>query len=265
MRCGRADAAESASSSSSETALAAAEAEAKNGKSLDEINPIIDDARNRFIQLAQKMGLSADEANNLADRSGISRDAVDRLTQAVNNVPTQHNTNLTATDNATPVIRNVRDMLLGLKDKTVTLNQVVNYMSTGDLPSASGPLASGYKKVSKASGGLINGPGTGTSDDIPAKLSNGEYVVRAAAVKQYGVEMLNAINWQRYAAGGPVSKYEATPMPAARYNASEGKQVVYNQYVTNEIHSTGSSRVDEALLSARVRAGTSAMLQGRAL
>ena len=47
-----------------------------------------------------------------------------------------------------------------------------------------------------ASGGLIRGPGTGTSDSIPARLSNYEYVVRASVVKQPGVlEMLNTLNY----------------------------------------------------------------------
>lgn len=45
-----------------------------------------------------------------------------------------------------------------------------------------------------ASGGLVTGPGTGTSDSIPARLSNGEFVVRASAVKSVGVGFLNAIN-----------------------------------------------------------------------
>ena len=64
-----------------------------------------------------------------------------------------------------------------------------------------------------ATGGLITGPGTGTSDDIPARLSNGEYVIRAAAVKQYGVDFLDALNWQRFATGGLVRRYAAAPMP----------------------------------------------------
>ena len=46
-----------------------------------------------------------------------------------------------------------------------------------------------------ASGGLILGPGTGTSDSIPARLSNGEFVVRAAVVRRPGVlEHLVALN-----------------------------------------------------------------------
>jgi len=39
-----------------------------------------------------------------------------------------------------------------------------------------------------AGGGPIRGPGTGTSDSIPAWLSHGEYVLKAAAVKQPGAE-----------------------------------------------------------------------------
>lgn len=57
-----------------------------------------------------------------------------------------------------------------------------------------------------ASGGIIYGPGTSTSDSIPAMLSNGEYVVRAAAVRKIGLPTLNAINAGRgFADGGIVS------------------------------------------------------------
>lgn len=45
-----------------------------------------------------------------------------------------------------------------------------------------------------ATGGLIKGAGTGTSDSIMARVSNGEYVVSADAVSKYGPGMLNAIN-----------------------------------------------------------------------
>jgi len=45
-----------------------------------------------------------------------------------------------------------------------------------------------------AEGGMVHGPGTSTSDSIPARLSDGEYVVRSAAVRQYGAGMLEAIN-----------------------------------------------------------------------
>ena len=45
-----------------------------------------------------------------------------------------------------------------------------------------------------ASGGSVVGPGTGTSDSIPARLSNGEYVLNASAVKAIGQDRLDAMN-----------------------------------------------------------------------
>lgn len=45
-----------------------------------------------------------------------------------------------------------------------------------------------------ATGGYIRGAGTGTSDSIPAMLSNGEFVIKAASVKKYGINFLNAVN-----------------------------------------------------------------------
>lgn len=45
-----------------------------------------------------------------------------------------------------------------------------------------------------AEGGPVRGPGTGTSDSIVARISNGEYVLKAAAVRAYGMRFINAIN-----------------------------------------------------------------------
>jgi hypothetical protein len=45
-----------------------------------------------------------------------------------------------------------------------------------------------------AEGGLISGPGGPTSDMIPAMLSSGEFVVRAAAVQDFGLHNLAMIN-----------------------------------------------------------------------
>lgn len=65
-----------------------------------------------------------------------------------------------------------------------------------------------------ATGGFISGPGSATSDSIPAMLSDGEYVINAASVKRYGTNFLNAVNdgtfarihpkVQKFADGGAV-------------------------------------------------------------
>jgi hypothetical protein len=52
----------------------------------------------------------------------------------------------------------------------------------------------GPNATKKAGGGFISGPGSGTSDSIPAYLSDGEFVVRAAAVRKLGTGFLNSIN-----------------------------------------------------------------------
>jgi TP901 family phage tail tape measure protein len=57
----------------------------------------------------------------------------------------------------------------------------------------------------RAMGGFIKGPGTQTSDSIPARLSNGEYVVKASSVSRYGRGMMDAINEQQFAEGGYVA------------------------------------------------------------
>ena len=85
-------------------------------------------------------------------------------------------------------------------------------VSTG----AGAPVPGKKKKPKQqARGGLVLGPGTATSDSIPAMLSNGEYVIRAAAVSKYGRDLMDAINVGRFAAGGPVGFRTTTTAPAA--------------------------------------------------
>jgi len=56
--------------------------------------------------------------------------------------------------------------------------------------------------IGKADGGHISGPGSATSDSIPAMLSNGEYVVNAGAVAHYGKGTFDALNARHLAKGG---------------------------------------------------------------
>ena len=68
--------------------------------------------------------------------------------------------------------------------------------------------------LTAATGGYIRGPGTSTSDSIPARLSNGEFVVKADSVSHYGVGFMHAINRRQlrsFSQGGPVS---VPPVPS---------------------------------------------------
>ncbi len=52
-----------------------------------------------------------------------------------------------------------------------------------------------------STGGAVVGPGTATSDSIPARLSRGEFVIRAAAVDRYGPRLFAALNSLRMPKG----------------------------------------------------------------
>ena len=63
-----------------------------------------------------------------------------------------------------------------------------------------GPVPAGY-----ATGGVLRGPGTGTSDSILARLSNGEGILTARAVRHFGPEVvhqLNRLQMPKFAEGG---------------------------------------------------------------
>jgi TP901 family phage tail tape measure protein len=60
--------------------------------------------------------------------------------------------------------------------------------------------------VRQATGGRISGPGTGTSDSIPAYLSNGEFVINAKSSAAFGYGNLETIN--KMAAGGLATKFD---------------------------------------------------------
>jgi len=57
-----------------------------------------------------------------------------------------------------------------------------------------------------ATGGYISGPGTSTSDSIPAMLSDGEYVINAASTKKWLpiLESINTGSFSGFAIGGQV-------------------------------------------------------------
>lgn len=74
------------------------------------------------------------------------------------------------------------------------------------------PMTSGSTYMNAAEGGPVHGPGTSTSDSIPAMLSDGEFVVKASEVAKPGVreflEHLNSGTVHKMAEGGFVAALE---------------------------------------------------------
>lgn len=111
---------------------------------------------------------------NTPSFAGTARSMIDK-------VPTYHSTTLNAMGNALDVASNLLSTLRSIAGRTWTA--FIDTISGGG---------------GHATGGRIYGPGTSTSDSIPAMLSNGEMVLRAAAVKKidavYGRSFLNTLN-----------------------------------------------------------------------
>lgn len=96
----------------------------------------------------------------------------------------------------------VRNLALSIVDSMAKIAaQQLAQMATSSLMGASGGMGGMLGSLFAATGGHVQGPGTTTSDSIPAMLSNDEYVTRAAVVQQPGaLDFLHDFNRQGMAA-----------------------------------------------------------------
>jgi tape measure domain-containing protein len=95
-----------------------------------------------------------------------------------------------------------------------------------------GPIAGALGGIfGFASGGVVSGPGTGTSDSILARLSNGEFVVNADSTRQF-LPLLEAINNKKsraFATGGLAGSVPAPPVPLSFGGSSRTNVTVLDQ------------------------------------
>ena len=376
------------------SAVKAAEAQAQNGRTVDEINGTMNEAHDKFVHYAQAMGASAEEAERMAEASGLGKDAAQRLIDAVktaNATPLEPKTAEVLTDEAIAKLNDLMgkttslpngkviiygdnseamneiaqvvgaqidpktgqiiankdqyDAMLALcngatidphtgqligenteywktlcitngwkidpktgfiygnNDQAITAINAVNNKSIADkwfnvtargadyaeqqigrlqqmqigdksftvttyYTSQGEKVHGGTIPKGNALGGYISGPGTGTSDSILRRVSNGEYITNARSTAKYRRE-LEAINGGYYeqlraaggyAGGGYVQATPAAPyVEAARSNA---EKLVFNQYLTQQMYSTGSPQVQADLAAARARSATRGLLNG---
>jgi phage-related minor tail protein len=161
-------------------------------------------------------------------------------------------------------------MSAGIGAETISASMITAGTTAGEIISAAmisassasaganaGSSAIGAAAVAAATGGYITGAGTSTSDSIPAKLSNGEYVVKAESVKKYGVDYLHAINTgrlHRYATGGLASNASSPKAPniydenltSRATNQAQSAPVIQQTLVldSGEMMKSGISSVD---------------------
>ena len=143
--------------------------------------------REQFIKSAADAGISREAAEELANAQGLIPD----------NVRTTYET--VGADDARKKADDLNAALDKINDRTVHYTVVGGEVTTvGTMKAPLGQLAE------HAEGGMIRGPGTGTSDSIVARLSDGEFVVRASQTAKHR-GLLEQINTPGFADGGLVS------------------------------------------------------------
>lgn len=197
---------------------------AASGMKEDELRIITAQLKADFMAQATQLGYNVDELQLYALAFDDVRSAIDAVPRDV-----------TVDFNGDPALTAIQEWATKAKDalnsvsstpvrvsadtsdldraaeKALILNQAARVRSQSARPGDWADQESKrlYEKAKNlAYGGYVSGPGSATSDSIPANLSNGEYVVRAAAVKQYGVGFFNSLNQMKtpgYSSGGPVS------------------------------------------------------------
>jgi hypothetical protein len=158
-----------------------------------------------------------------AHQMGISRGEATRLWHEYQKVPRSVNTTIKTNSAAVKqAIRDLQSYINRLHGKTIANHVTTYYSNVGS--TAFGPgnrklgnwrggyigYADGGPVQGFPTGGPVTGPGTGISDSIPAWLSNGEYVINAAATRMFR-PVLDAINYGR--ARMPTPTATAAPVP----------------------------------------------------
>ena len=131
----------------------------------------------------QAVSSSTTDVSNANINVGTATTTVGSETSTVGSQNTTVGTQ-TATVGTSSTTIGAETSTVGTQQSTVGTQQV----------QAGNVLLDGATAMGHATGGYITGPGTGTSDSIPARLSNGEFVIRSEAVKRYGTNFLNAVN-----------------------------------------------------------------------
>ena len=95
-----------------------------------------------------------------------------------------------------------------------------------------------------ATGGYVSGPGTGTSDSISARLSNGEFVMRAKAVKHWGTNFLDSLNTMQ----APALSLATVDVGSSAGGSSRSQTIVMNVSTpdANSFRKSGSQLGREA-------------------
>lgn len=154
------------------------------GVSNAQLSKTMRDGRSAILDAAEAAGLNRVAVGKMLDKLGLT----EKVWKAAVVV--------TGVEKASLAIDGIHQKLAGLRDKSISV-QIAQ--------SVTGGTGGAIFPAKKAAGGFISGPGSSTSDSVPALLSNGEFVMNAASTSRNRA-LLEAMNVQRFAAGGAVGR-----------------------------------------------------------
>lgn len=158
------------------------------GATEEELQASMATTRDAFIRAAEAMGMEQAEAEALADKLGLipsdvtttvtapgadtAKGQLDAVKLAADNIPTSKTVGVyvTGSEHAYNQLMSVRNAMASIGGSTHIA------MGVGGVGGS----------TAYATGGAVIGPGSGTSDSIVARLSNGEHVLTASDVSKLG-------------------------------------------------------------------------------
>ena len=192
------------------------------------------------------------------------------VTSALGRIPRHVGVSISASSNVPSVAAAAASALAAINGRTATTYiRTVHTTEGGPSGMATGGYVADYARglrlagggsptrAAWPAGGIVTGPGTPTSDSVPAMLSRREFVVRAAAVEHYGPPLLHALNAKRvprdllpgFAGGGSLHseppRYLPSPAPLIAGSGRSGGSgtVTINVTMPETAATTGSAGV----------------------
>lgn len=152
-----------------------------------------------FIDLGSRIAKAIERATGVKVDLSNFKDIANRIVEPFKGIPGAITDALAGIGDAITgafqsALNSVNSIVESITNAVSKLKALVSGTSTMKSSFDSGATGGGS---GFASGGYVSGPGTGTSDSIVARLSNGEFVVKAEAVRKYGSGLLSAINNMR--------------------------------------------------------------------
>lgn len=153
------------------------------------------------VEASKSLKTGRERLLDSAEAAGLNRSAVGKMIDKMLKTPKELETDIN-TPGIKEAQKNVDALghkINGLESKTISVT--ADFRVTADKAVAElnkKLVSSGGKNAMKISlysgGGHVHGPGTDTSDDIPAMLSNNEFVIKASSSKKLGKARLDYIN-----------------------------------------------------------------------